>query len=125
MDENDKLRAGVLPHDPLAGLRLLEVPKSRNGQAATERDEAAHEGPIERLTDLGNALRLVRLVGAELRYVGPWRRWLLWDARRWRPDPDCEVLRRFDGVLHALIQEAAEIEKKAATFATEGEATRE
>jgi putative DNA primase/helicase len=42
--------------------------------------------PKERFTDLGNALRLVREHGTEIRYVGQWGSWLVWDGRRWERD---------------------------------------
>lgn len=41
---------------------------------------------IEPHTDLGNARRLVAAHGRELRYAPPWRRWYVWDGRRWAPD---------------------------------------
>ncbi len=44
--------------------------------------------PGEPLTDFGMARRLVALHGDRLRYVRPWRRWLVWDGCRWAPDVD-------------------------------------
>jgi putative DNA primase/helicase len=38
------------------------------------------------LTDRGNAIRLVRGRGKELRHVHPWHKWLVWDGVRWRAD---------------------------------------
>ena len=35
----------------------------------------------ERSTELGNARRLVRLAGQDLRYVHPWKRWIERPAR--------------------------------------------
>jgi putative DNA primase/helicase len=42
--------------------------------------------PDEPLTELGMARRLLGVYGAHLRYVPAWRRWLVWDGRRWAPD---------------------------------------
>src|SRR6266849_11014476 len=39
-------------------------------------------------TDIGNAQRLVLLYGNSIRYCHPWRKWLIWDGKRWRID-DC------------------------------------
>jgi len=38
------------------------------------------------LTDLGNARRMARLYGADLRYVGASKHWLIWDGTRWTVD---------------------------------------
>lgn len=37
-------------------------------------------------SDVGNGELLVRRHGANLRYVHPWQRWLVWDGRRWHDD---------------------------------------
>jgi P4 family phage/plasmid primase-like protien len=39
-----------------------------------------------RFTDAGNAKRLVRLYGSDLRYCHPWGKWLGWDGVRWAVD---------------------------------------
>jgi hypothetical protein len=46
------------------------------------------------LTDHGNAVRLVRRHGRDLRYCHPWKRWLVWDGARWREDDTGEPTRR-------------------------------
>ena len=38
------------------------------------------------LTEAGNADRLIRLHGANLRYVPPWGQWIVWDGCRWQVD---------------------------------------
>ena len=38
------------------------------------------------LTDLGNARRLVHRHGRNLRYCWLWRKWLVWDGKRWVKD---------------------------------------
>ena len=37
-------------------------------------------------TDCGNATRLVRLHGENIRYCHAWHKWLIWDGRRWKID---------------------------------------
>src|SRR5262245_56780624 len=49
---------------------------------------------VTNLTDLGNARRLVRRHGKDLRYCLAWGKWLSWDGRRWRIDDSGEVMRR-------------------------------
>lgn len=60
------------------------------------------------LTDLGNAERLVRAHGADLRWVGAWARWLVWDGRRWSLDDTGETTRRASATVRAIYQEAAD-----------------
>ncbi len=61
----------------------------------------------ERCSDLGNARRLVRLHGEDLRYVRSQRHWYVWDARRWREDATDEAVRKAKDVVDALHIEAA------------------
>ena len=56
----------------------------------------------EHCTDLGNARRLVRLVGQDLRYARPWRQWLVWTGARWEPDQTGTVERLSKQVVSAL-----------------------
>jgi putative DNA primase/helicase len=37
-------------------------------------------------TELGNAKRLVQRYGARLHYCFPWKKWFVWDGRRWQVD---------------------------------------
>ena len=55
---------------------------------------AIQAAPSFEPTDLGNAERLVAQHGHDLRYVHPWRSWLVWDGRRWKKDDTGEVYRR-------------------------------
>lgn len=38
------------------------------------------------MTDTGNAERLIATHGENLRYVAPWKSWVVWDEKRWRRD---------------------------------------
>ncbi len=58
------------------------------------------------LTDRGNAIRLVRMRGADLRYCHGWHRWLEWDGARWRIDTTAEATRAAKAVAVALWQQA-------------------
>jgi putative DNA primase/helicase len=73
-------------------------------------------GDEAHLTDRGNALRLVREHGRDLRHVHPWRKWLVWDGRRWRIDDRAAVTRRAKGTIVGLFrsarQEVQEIERE-------------
>lgn len=53
-----------------------------NGLYPRELDDATHEP----WTDLGFARRLVAAWGDRLRYIPAWRKWYVWDGRRWQLD---------------------------------------
>lgn len=59
-------------------------------------------------TDLGNAERLVVEHGQDLRHCHPWKRWLVWDGRRWRVDDTAEIQRRAKSLVKTLFAEALE-----------------
>lgn len=45
-------------------------------------------------TDAGNARRLVRDHGQDMKYCHPWKSWLVWDGKRWKVDDTGEATRR-------------------------------
>ena len=59
-----------------------------------------------RLTDWGNAQRLVSLFGGELRYCHLWHKWLVWDGRRWAIDETGAAVRKVKRTIVAMHQEA-------------------
>ncbi len=61
----------------------------------------------EHFTDLGNARRLVRLHGRDLRYCYPWTKWLVWDGLRWAIDDSGEAARRAKQTVKSMYAEAA------------------
>jgi P4 family phage/plasmid primase-like protien len=62
------------------------------------------------LTDYGNAERLVKCHGANLRYCEAWGKWLVWDDSRWAVDRTGEVMRRAKFTVRAFIREALDID---------------
>lgn len=58
------------------------------------------------LTDLGNAERLVHRHGKDLRYCHPWKRWLVWDGRRWNLDNTADARRRARKTVRSIYGEA-------------------
>lgn len=60
------------------------------------------------LTDLGNAERLVKRFGANLRYCWPWGRWLAWDGRHWAIDDTGAVLRTVKATMRGIYSEASD-----------------
>jgi len=57
-------------------------------------------------TDLGNAERLVHSHGKDLRYSHQWRKWLIWDGRRWVVDERGEIYRRAKETVRSIYDEA-------------------
>jgi P4 family phage/plasmid primase-like protien len=60
-------------------------------------------------TDLGNARRLVRFFGADIRYVSQFRAWYIWEGHRWRHDEDGEILRIAKAAIEKFFQGTAKI----------------
>ncbi len=59
------------------------------------------------LSDNGNAQRLVRDHGRDLRFVPAWGRWIVWNGARWISDATGEVVRRAKQVVAGIYSEAA------------------
>lgn len=62
------------------------------------------------LTDLGNARRLIKLHGANLRYVHPWKSWLIWNGIQWGVDDTGGIERLAKDTIRHMYHEAGEIE---------------
>lgn len=60
-----------------------------------------------RLTETGNAERLVAQHRDRIRYCPPRRRWLLWDGKRWPWDERGEIQQLAKATVRSLYQEAA------------------
>lgn len=56
--------------------------------------------------DLGNARRLVRRHGKNLRFVPEWGKWIVWKNCRWEIDNDGAVMRLAKDTIEALYSEA-------------------
>ena len=56
-------------------------------------DASSDPLPDEPKTELGYARRLIHVYGDRLRYVPPWRRWLVWDGSRWAHDTTGQAAR--------------------------------
>jgi putative DNA primase/helicase len=58
-------------------------------------------------TDTGNAERLVARFGRDLKYCHPWKKWLVWDHRRWKVDDTAAVDRMTKETVRFMYREAA------------------
>lgn len=69
------------------------------------------DGETFHRTDLGNAERLVKRHGAEIRYCHTWAKWLVWDGKRWRPDEKGLISQRATETVRSILTEAAEADE--------------
>ena len=80
------------------------------GDGATGRKRADKLEPKDaiHLTDLRNARRIVQRHGEDLRFIFPWKTWLVWDGQRWAEDKTGEAVRRVKETIGALTRETAD-----------------
>ncbi len=93
-------------------------------QLSDELADRVPPGQESHLTDLGNAHRLVRRHGGELRYCRPWRAWFVWDGRRWARDVKGQVFQLAKATVRGLYEEAAQERDSARRKALATHATR-
>lgn len=72
-------------------------------------DSVVVAGPGFRLTDLGNAERLVARFRDRIRYCPPRKRWFVWDGKHWALDETGEVDRLAKRTVRAMYEEASNI----------------
>jgi P4 family phage/plasmid primase-like protien len=87
---------------------------STNGHGPAEpaeesKDTQTPEKP--RMTDLGNARRLVAHYGHNLRYVRAWGKWYAWDGTRWGEDETGVIDRIAKEIPRLIYQEAMEADE--------------
>jgi putative DNA primase/helicase len=76
-----------------------------------------------KLTELGNAERLVTRYGTQLRYCHAWNKWLVWDGKRWKVDDKGAVEWRAQRTVRAINEEVAKADEEV-RGAIEGHAKR-
>ena len=110
-----------------ARVRVLRLPAGREGgkvgvddflaegNALDDLFACAGVGPLAlddpdiRLSDLGNARRLVAAHGHELRHVVRTGTWFVWDGGRWRRDEKGQVIRLAKQLTDELLSQAARL----------------
>jgi putative DNA primase/helicase len=102
-------------------------PASEVARISLNGNGAAQPTPEYNVTDLGNARRLIHRHGRNLRYCWLWRKWLVWDGKRWVKDDTGEVYRLAKETVSSIYQEAAaapndETRKELGKHATRSEA---
>ena len=62
-----------------------------------------------KLTDLGNAERLVYHFGEQIRYCHAWKRWLIWDGVRWVVDQSGQIYQLAKKVVRKIYREVQSV----------------
>jgi putative DNA primase/helicase len=88
------------------------VPHSAVQRSAIEIEEPPGDRAVFRLTDEGNAERLVYHYGSAMRYCFETGQWLLWCETHWRPDTTNQVERLVVNVARHILRQAADVEDK-------------
>jgi putative DNA primase/helicase len=73
--------------------------------------EAADPMPKEPKTELGYARRLIHVYSGQLRYVPPWRRWLVWDGTRWAHDTTGQTQRWMKAIARRITADAMALQE--------------
>jgi len=130
LEENERRCHPPLPRaevEKIATSIARYKPASEVARTSLNGNGAAQPTPEYNLTDLGNARRLVHRHGRNLRYCWLWRKWLVWDGKRWVKDDTGEVYRLAKETVSSIYQEAAaapndETRKELGKHATRSEA---
>jgi putative DNA primase/helicase len=84
----------------------VAAPHARPRRRSRRRRRSKKEEPEEELlTELGNARRIVRIHGEDLRFTGAVG-WYAWDGKRWMADDTAEATRRAKHAVVSLLDDA-------------------
>ena len=73
--------------------RRLLMAKDHHSPNKDKFHEETHRVRSTKRTDMGNAVRLVKDFGEDIRYCPEWKQWLLWDGSRFNPDIAGQIVR--------------------------------
>lgn len=73
---------------------------------AVAASESREELELQLATDTRNAERFADQWGHMVRYCQPWKKWLLWDGRRWAPDGVSRVMLLSKDTVRSIAREA-------------------
>jgi len=66
------------------------------------------QAPMYNTTDLGNAQRIVKHHGQNIRYCHAFKKWYIWTGKRWLVDPSGAILRLAKETVRTIYTEASE-----------------
>ena len=103
-DSNDLLKAGKV--DIIKQMIETAEPAKR---IKKENDTSTKPLNDFKLTDLGNAERLVKMHGKSIKYCFPMKKYFVYDSQRWNSDNTGELRRMAKSVVKDLYRKAAEL----------------
>jgi P4 family phage/plasmid primase-like protien len=116
----------LLPSEAVARAKARHAEAKRAAQVSTDASEVSvridAEGVTADRTDLRNAERLIEWFGADLRYCGPWKKWLGWDGTRWELDALGRAHQCAKETSRRLLAEALEHQRQASEVLAEATA---
>jgi putative DNA primase/helicase len=56
-------------------------------------------------TDTTTAFRLMGKYGKDIRYIAPWKKWIVWDGKHWQIDDGCLIHDRGIKMVRAIYGE--------------------
>jgi putative DNA primase/helicase len=118
-EEIDRVRTTLADAFPNGNFSHFLAESCRHAGVPVASIETTPQTPDEQRTDLGNARRLVRMHGHELRHFRGRKLWLAWDGVRWKADQTGEIIRRAKSAAESLWEEARaerDDEKRKAAF---------
>lgn len=77
-----------------------------------------------RLTEVGNAERLVSNFGNDIHYCYPWKKWIVWNGKYWEKDNSGEIMRMAKKTLKRILMEAEHISDEKIKIALKAHATK-
>jgi putative DNA primase/helicase len=108
----DKARSFVVDKaDDRPPLRAIDGGKAHQLEEAPPwvTEEPVVKPKFYRLTEIGNAERLVDLHGQYLRYCYLWEKWLVWDKTRWAMDTRGRIKRKAKDTIRRIYEEAGKV----------------
>lgn len=106
-EELHKIAASAASYPPGAALLIAHPAAERVGDVSDNGDLASPDG--EPLNDVGNARRLIKAHGDDIRFCHDAGRWYCWDGRRWARDETGEVVRKGKDVIDTMLRQADEL----------------
>lgn len=99
-----------------------EEARRKAGESVSRAIPPADPIPEEPKSEFGYAKRLIKVYGGQLRYVPAWRRWLVWDGKRWTHDATGQAARWMKSIARRVTADAlSDGDKAAINLARRGE----
>lgn len=109
--EMEEIRATITSGLEAGAKHPREIPEQKNPKAGGQEPEGPtvleEQSSIEHLTEGGNAHRLERIHGDDMRFNHTHKKWLVWDGGRWKVDGDGNAARLAEDVVSMLYITAA------------------